>query len=153
MEGITGSFGVFKIAGEHGYVHDHPQVIAFLAGQGESGEDDRPLKKAMCLVTGGYEPIARLHEPKIKGVYGTQSAGALLVSFNSQAYESFGKDQGDNAPVGAAAAFKYANALNYLLNRQDRRFSLGDATVVFWAERPTPFEDVVDSVWGGIPTA
>jgi CRISPR-associated protein Csd1 len=103
------------------------------------------------LVTGREEPIATLHEPKIKGVAGAQSSGALLVSFNARAYESFGKEQGDNAPVGSTAVFKYANALNYLLNRSDRRFSLGDATVVFWAERPTKLEEVADAVWGGLP--
>ena len=50
------------------------------------------------------DEIARLHEPKIKGVAGAQSAGALLVSFNAPAYESYGKSQSYNAPVGAAAA-------------------------------------------------
>src|ERR1035438_1823669 len=34
----------------------------------------------ICLVSGVMDEIARLHEPKIKGVAGAQSAGALLVS-------------------------------------------------------------------------
>lgn len=147
LEGITGSFGVFKIAGEHGFVHDDPAVVAYWAAHANV-PDANGAARAMCLVTGADEPIARLHEPKIKGVAGTQSSGALLVSFNDKAYESFGKEQGENAPVGTTAAFKYANALNYLLNRPDQRVSLGDATVVFWADRPTLLEEVADAFWG-----
>lgn len=148
LEGIIGSFGIFKIAGSRSYVHDDPAVVAYWAAHEHSPKQRGGDALAMCLVTGACEPIARLHEPKIKGVAGTQSSGALLVSFNDKAYESFGKEQGENAPVGTTAAFKYTNALNYLLNRRDRRLSIGDATVVFWAERPTPLEEVADAFWG-----
>jgi len=151
LEPIVGSFGVFKIAGEHKFVHDETQVVAFWAnrdaGRGASGDDGNGI----CLVTGLAGPIATLHEPKIKGVIGAQSSGALLVSFNAKAYESFGKEQGDNAPVGVAAAFKYTNALNYLLNRKDRRTSLGEATVVYWSERPTLLEDIADDIFADAP--
>src|SRR5690606_14263978 len=104
-----------------------------------------------CLVTGQDEPIARLHEPKIKGVRGGQSSGALLVSFNDSAYESYGKVQSYNAPVSELSTFKYANALNCLLARNDRRLSLGDATVVFWADRPSPLEEYASDIYGDAP--
>ena len=61
----------------------------------------------------------------------------MLVSFNDDAYTSLGKSQSYNAPIGVTAAFKYTNALNHLLAREDRRALLGDMTVVFWAERYT----------------
>ena len=35
-----------------------------------------------------------------------------LISFNDNAYESYGHEQGDNAPISEAAAFKYTTALN-----------------------------------------
>lgn len=86
-----------------------------------------------CLVTGRQENIARLH-PSIKGVYGGQSSGGSIVSFNAESFESYGRVQGDNAPVSELAAFKYTTALNYLLNRDNRHcFSVGDASTVFWA--------------------
>ena len=151
LEPIIGSFGVFKIAGEHRFVHDDPQVVTFWAGHESASATDSPAKRGFCLVSGRDEPIATLHEPKIKGVAGGQSAGALLVSFNAKAYESLGKEQGDNAPVSVSAAFKYTNALNYLLNRRDRRASLGDATVVFWADRPTLLEDIADDMFTDAP--
>ena len=53
----------------------------------------------ICLVTGNYGPISRIHR-SIKGVPGAQSSGAALVSFNAPAFESYGKEQSYNAPVG-----------------------------------------------------
>lgn len=86
-----------------------------------------------CLVTGKRESIARLH-PLVKGVRDAQSSGAALVSFNASAFESYGKEQGDNAPVSEYAANAYGKALNYLLTDKAHHRFLGDTTVVFWAE-------------------
>lgn len=89
--------------------------------------------KGICLVTGEQEEISRIHRG-IKGVPGAQSSGAALVSFNAPSFESYGKEQSYNAPVGKYAEFAYTTALNYLLS--DRKYSLqiGDTMVVFWAE-------------------
>ena len=56
------------------------------------------------------------------------------MSFNAPAFESYGKEQSYNAPVGKYAEFAYTTALNYLLGQEDYRFQLGDTRVVFWAE-------------------
>ena len=129
---IGTNFGVFRIAGEMQYVHDLISVPEETEEQSEASEAG--TTRAMCLVSGTMDEIARLHEPKIKGVGGAQSSGALLVSFNASAFESYGKSQSYNAPVGAAITDKYTKALNHLLERRDRRVSLGDSTVVFWAD-------------------
>lgn len=121
------NFGVFRLAGEQKFVHE------LVARPEELGED--AVSPVMCLVSGEQALPARLHEPKIKGVAGAQTAGALLVSFNAPAFTSYGKDQSFNAPVSRAAVFKYANALNHLLSDRKRRIGLGDATVVYWADR------------------
>ena len=89
--------------------------------------------KGICLVTGEKTEIARIHRG-IKGVPGAQSSGAALVSFNAPAFESYGKEQSYNAPVGKYAEFAYTTALNYLLNQKEYTFQLGDSLVVFWAE-------------------
>ena len=52
----------------------------------------------------------------IKGIPGAQSSGASLISFNEKAFESYGKTQSYNAPVGKYAEFAYTTSLNYLLN-------------------------------------
>lgn len=90
-----------------------------------------------CLVTGEKTPIAILH-PSISGIYGAKSFGALLVSFNMEASESYGKEQGRNAPVGKYAAFAYGAALNYMVGHADFHGRLGDTTLVYWAEGAEP---------------
>jgi CRISPR-associated protein Csd1 len=90
--------------------------------------------EAHCLITGQQAPFAIL-QPKFKGVMGAQSSGAPLVSFNADAFESYGKEQGANAPVSESAAFRYGAALNWLLDRSNARsFRLGETTLVFWAD-------------------
>lgn len=152
---ITSSFGVFRIAGEQRFVHEDPAVIAWWQDNAERWHKrkragDAPL--GICLVTGERAPIARLHEP-IRGVRGAQSTGGRLVSFNDPAYESLGHKQSYNAPVSRAVVFKYANALNFLLGQQERRIFLGDATVVFWAERPSSLEEYFSDLFNEAPPA
>jgi CRISPR-associated protein Csd1 len=111
------------------FIHDRPaakQIWAKLASEGEKTQ-------ATCLVTGEYSPIARLH-PSIKGVWGGQSSGGAIVSFNLDAFASYGHEQGENAPISEAAAFGYTTALNkYLEKDSGHRLPIGDASVVFWA--------------------
>ena len=136
---VTTNFGVFRIAGEMQYVNELvalPDIVEDSEKASESVNEE-----GVCLVSGIRGQIARLHEPKIKGVADTQPGGALLVSFNASAYESYGKSQSYNAPVSEAAAFRYTVALNHLLERRDRRVSLGDSTVVFWADHASVLED------------
>ncbi len=121
---------VFRLDGERGFLHDRPAAKAIWLAH--LGSADAP--EAVCLVSGERGPIARLH-PSIKGVAGAQSSGASLVSFNLDAFTSYGNEQGANAPVSEAAAFGYGTALNALLARDSRNsIRIGDATVVFWAE-------------------
>lgn len=120
--------------GELQFAHDVPEIrrawdeTYISMGNEEVGR---------CLVTGEKTPIAILH-PSISGVYGAKSFGALLVSFNMEASESYGKEQGRNAPVGKYAAFAYGAALNYMVGHADFHGRLGDTTLVYWAEDAEP---------------
>jgi CRISPR-associated protein Csd1 len=90
--------------------------------------------EAACLVTGERGPVARLHSA-IKGVWNAQTSGASIVSFNLDAFTSYGHEQGENAPVSEAAAFAYTTALNHFLEKgSGHRIQIGDASTVFWAE-------------------
>lgn len=89
--------------------------------------------RMQCLVTGKFSEVSRLH-PQFTRVVGAQSAGAALVSYNGSAFESYGKEQGFNAPVSTQAAFAYGAALNYLIASPLNHMRMGDTTVVFWAE-------------------
>jgi CRISPR-associated protein Csd1 len=132
---------VFRLDGERGYLHERAaaQAVRTRLLGGEAGDDTARPSDMFCLVTGEALPIARLH-PSIKGVNGAQTAGASIVSFNLDASTSYGKIQGDNAPISEQAAFSYTTVLNYLLRRGEhnrQRLQVGDTTVVFWAESGT----------------
>lgn len=138
--GATG-FGVFRILGEQGYVHEDSTVRAWWERQ--TGNADPP-EEGDCLVTGRCAPLARTHD-KVKGVAGAQSAGGAIVGFNAPAYESYGKSQSFNAPVAESVAFRYVTALNALLDgpqRTKHRLVVGDTTLAFWTDRPSPVEDI-----------
>lgn len=132
---IAGGNLIFRV--EMGdYAQDLPALRAAWEARCASQEQGVKLP---CLVTGERQPIAILHG-KIRGVKDAQSVGANLVSFNSSAYESYGRDkaQGINAPVGKHAAFAYATALNALLADPEHRLIISDTTVVYWAESTNP---------------
>lgn len=120
----------FKLDGDNQLLHD--RVAAKFIWSKLLAPEEGAIE-SNCLVTGETGPIARLH-PSIKGVYGGQSSGGSIVSFNADAYTSYGKNQGENAPVSESAAFAYTTALNYLLRRENGQcVSIGDASTVFWA--------------------
>lgn len=122
---------VFALAGEHRerYLHDRPAARELWRRIGAEGASHPQI----CLLTGDPAPIARLH-PSIKGVWGAQSSGASLVSFNLDAFTSYGHEQGSNAPISEAAAFAYTTALNRFLADKAHRLQIGDASTVFWAD-------------------
>ena len=132
---------VFKLDGELAYIHERPNVRqAWLRHFYSTGGD----VKGMCLVTGKEDTaISRVH-PAIKGVLGTQTSGAALISFNLASFASFCRNQNLNAPVGEEAAFAYTTALNHLLARNSlQKIQIGDATTVFWTESASPVESLM----------
>lgn len=106
-----------------------------------SRTEGKGAKTEICLVTGEKAEISRIHKT-IKGVPGAQPSGAALVSFNAPAFESYGKEQSFNAPVGQYAEFAYTTALNYLIAQRKYTFMLGDSMVTYWAEdAKTEYQD------------
>ncbi|MHB1590020.1 MAG: type I-C CRISPR-associated protein Cas8c/Csd1 [Sulfuricella sp.] len=128
----------FRLQGDQELVCQRPAVIQFLQSDKASTES----VQAICLVSGETTEIERLH-PAIKGVWGAQTSGANIVSFNQRSFESYGKEQkqGENAPVGKVASFAYTTALNHLLGKDSsQRIQVGDASTVFWADAPDELE-------------
>lgn len=115
--------------------------------------------KIRCLVTGEMDCLAKL-EPNIKGVKDASTMGAHVVSINNKvsgagnggatpAFASFGKEQGENSPIGKRASLAYTTALNTLLGKDSRqKMQVGDATTVFWSEKPTELEDEFLDLFG-----
>lgn len=128
---VAGQNVVFRIRGRHHYVHERPALKqAWITRSQRETESVRGIS----LLTGEEDDLARLHPP-LHGVRGAQTTGAAIASFNLNAFESYRKTQTFNAPVGVVDAFRYTTALNHLLADDERRALVGDATMVWWAER------------------
>ncbi|NRT56214.1 type I-C CRISPR-associated protein Cas8c/Csd1 [Sphaerotilus uruguayifluvii] len=135
----------FRLKDDIDLVCQRPGVIGAVSAAGP--KDDAPGAALVCLITGDSAEPERLHSA-VKGVWGAQTSGANIVSFNLDAFRSFGKEQGANAPVSPTAAFAYTTALNSLLAKGSRqRMQVGDASTVFWAQsgQDSDFEDAFAS--------
>ena len=107
-----------------------------------------------CLVTGKRGIPIAMNETVIKGVWGGQTSGTNLISFNERAFESYGKTKraGENSPVSKQVSFSYTTALNHLLrNNSPQRMQVGDASTVFWSEKETELESGVVNIFGEPP--
>ncbi len=142
--------GVFRLRNRPHYAHECPEFSKWwkrhIATETPSGEE------RMCLITGKVAPVAATHTPPIGGnMPSPAQAKATIVSFNFRAADSYGNDslQGLNSPVSAEAATRYCKSLNALLASDKHRLQIGDATTVFWTERPTAVEATLGAFFGG----
>jgi len=144
-EEVAGSNLVFRLDGERDYLQDKPEIQKAWQTKVRERIESVP---GFCLVNGKAGAIARLH-PAIKNVQGAQTSGASLISFNKDktAFTSFAKESNFNAPVSVEAAFEYATSLNSLLSNYERRVRIGDATTVFWTEKPSEAEGILASAF------
>lgn len=124
---LAGANLIFKCEG--GFPQEDALIRSAWQTHFDSAGDGPEL---VCLVTGKKGTAETVH-PSVKGVAGAQSVGAALVSFNGEAFCSYGREQSLNAPTSKYAAFAYTSALNHLLAERDYVGRIGDATVLFWA--------------------
>jgi CRISPR-associated protein Csd1 len=139
---VSAGFGIFQILGEPSYIHQ--DIVIDRYWKNKLAESDDPGPYGQCLLTGEWAEIARLHKPMVKGI-SHGKADSSLVGFNDPAYESYGKEQSYNAPVGKTAAFEYGIALNSLLDgpmKSKHRMTLADMTIAFWTDKPSLVEDI-----------
>lgn len=124
----------FMLDGDAELICQRPAVVNVL------NKRSRPEGKMQaCAVSGQQDVPVRLNTA-IKGVWGAQSCGANIVSFNLGAFCSYGKEQCYNAPIGSQVEFAYTTALNYLLASERQRFQVGDSSTVFWAKETCGLE-------------
>lgn len=90
----------------------------------------------ICLISGEQGVIARTHSKAF-----LNKDNNSLISFQKKCgYDSYGKEQGYNAPVSKSSESAYVTALNTLLKSRRQRFSIGDGTYVCWSADRTNFE-------------
>ncbi len=94
-----------------------------------SKESDDTISQ-VCLITGDNAHTARLHTT----IKLNKDTGPLVSFKTERGYDSYGKQQGFNAPISEEAEFAYTTALNAMLQKGSRnKFSVGNRTFVFWA--------------------
>lgn len=134
---------VYEPDGER-LVHERPDIQSYWENLRHQ-ENDEKEKSFFCLVSGEKVNQPGLF-PQIKNVPGGTPSGVGLVSFNKSAFQSYGLDGNENAPVSRFAAESCAVTLNRLLhpaypnpNRADetlprRNIRLtADTAVCFWS--------------------
>lgn len=127
------------------FICEYPVVIA--AAEKEL-DDDSGYEKRQCLITGDISPIAVLHSATPLPSRDSKSTAKLVSFQKNSGYDSYGKEQGGNAPVGKRAVFAYTTALNYLLAKgSQQRIQVGDASTVFWAEKPQHPAETLFRAW------
>lgn len=100
----------------------------------ELADQEARASLGLCLVTGRENAsVASTHLPKIKGIPGTQSFGASIVSFDKPAFSSYGFEQGLNASVSTEAVSAYCHGLNALLSQEEHSLIIGRTVLCFWA--------------------
>ena len=101
-----------------------------------------------CMISGKFGPIAPTHE-KIKGVasLGGQAAGVALMSFDKDAFRSYGWEQNRNSPISPDRALAYVLAFNDLLKLdKGRRKDIAGIGFLYWLKNPADLNviDVMD---------
>ncbi|MGA9672039.1 MAG: type I-C CRISPR-associated protein Cas8c/Csd1 [Terracidiphilus sp.] len=101
-----------------------------------------------CMISGKFGPIAPTHE-KIKGVssLGGQAAGVALMSFDKEAFRSYGWEQNRNSPVSPDRALAYVLAFNDLLKQDNgRRKDIAGIGFLYWLRNSSDLDalDLMD---------
>jgi CRISPR-associated protein Csd1 len=160
----------FEVLGR--LVHEDPQVRGYFSARREPSS----AASSQCLICGEVRSPVDKH-PSVQ-IRGGSSSGIALVSFNSAAFESYGWQRNENAPICRNCAEAYTTGLRRLVSNRypdPRRFgeflprrSVGlsnDTVAIFWAdaqsesldwfadvfEKPDPqaVKSVLDSPWMG----
>lgn len=93
---------------------DCEEIQAFWRKRRQNARPSGEQPKRICLATGRLSPTLDTTE-KIKGVPGGLAVGTSLISFDKDAFTSFGLEQAQNAAISADAELKFRSALNTLI--------------------------------------
>lgn len=142
-EAVGNDLFAFRV-GTGEFVHLRPAVQQWWKRQRQSSL--QPGSKYQCLVTGKY--FGEIQQfPQVSNVPGAPKP-IKLISFNQNAFESYGLKRNENAAVSREAGEQVAAALNRLLQPQPhdgsgkplkkRHLRLpGDTAVCFWSAQPS----------------
>ena len=146
LEQAGANFGAFQIRGQKADIHDSPEIKKWWIAQQNVSDDAEVVEQ--CLVTGEVTSVCRLH-PDIKGF---KSSIALVGIQENTSYESYGRSKTENCPISAKVAFRYATALNALLDgpqRAKHRIYIAGTSAAFWTDKATSIENCLTDIFSG----
>lgn len=131
-------------------VHEAPAIQEYFSALRRLPTD----RVRQCIVCGEIRPPVEKH-PAIK-LRGGSSSGVALVSFNADAFESYGWSRNENAPICQPCADAYTASLTRMLSDRYpdprnpgsalRRRSVSisnDTTAVYWTEQESEILDLI----------
>jgi CRISPR-associated protein Csd1 len=134
----------FRVNGD--FLHDDEALRAWWAKRAKGSETPDIAAQRQCLLCGNERTVVDKHDSL--QIAGCVTSGVSLVTFNSAAFEKYGLERNDNAPICRECMTAYVEGLRRLINAryisartgepltaQNVRLS-GDTTAVYWANIP-----------------
>ncbi len=131
----------FRVDGE--MLHEDSALRTWWGQHASHVDAQQPHVERQCLLCGREVKVVDKHD--LLQIAGCVTSGVSLVTFNSAAFEKYGLERNDNAPVCRECMTAYVEGLRRLINpryinarsgdavaAQNVRLS-GDTTAVFWA--------------------
>lgn len=137
------SLFTFLIEGETEIVASRKELIDL--------NDEAETEEHTCLITGKRTKTVRLTTRT--PISGSADKAKLVAFQTNHGFDSYGKSQGNNAPISEEAEFAYTTALKHMLHYNSRnKFMIGNRTYLFWAssdsEAAKAAEESLFAFWG-----
>ena len=121
------SLFTFLINGDTQIVAEKEELLDLL-------DEDNHDNEKVCLITGKKGKTVDVTTAIM--IPGSQAVAKIVAFQVKSGYDSYGKEQGANAPIGEKSEFAYSTALKYLLRNDSRnKFLIGNRTFLFWASK------------------
>ncbi len=110
-------------------------------GKSDTENQSSSARQMLSLVTGESVEPAKTH-PKVMKLGGS-AFGFAFVTYDKEAFESYGLTQGENGAVDQTSATAYRAALDSMLDNSklDNSKQLGEMKIALWFDKEVPPED------------
>jgi len=142
---INGANLTFQLEGASSPVLSSEAVKTYQRNLVLQDDEINETRRGLCLVTGNEDIIEKIHSST--PIPGGHAIGKLLGFQRSSGFDSYGKEQAFNAPVGRRAHFGYSTALNTLIKSDSNRVLIGETMILFWSERRSLLEESLPLVF------
>lgn len=142
---------IFTVNGEN-LLH-HSGIKQFWRDRRKAANASTTRSQRVCIATGELAETLDTTE-KITGVPGGLAMGTNLISFDKDAFCSYGLEQAQNAALSAPAELKMRSALNALIRKsKDQRLVFNDTVHLHWTRDEMNAADPMDDLFAADPEA